>query len=312
MHYISLLVHENFPVVINTIENFLKHTDAIIVVHISKSANFSREILERYSRDRFRERVIINKESEETYWGNVYNAMLCNIRFILKITNQNDVISFNASNDLFVKDLNIEEITSRPNRFQQRIYKKAGIWSQSKFAFDDQNIQKFIKQEGLNCIVASQIEGSSYCCSAMQEIVRIIDKYKLTEGRSFAREEILFSTAANLMRLRPDSNPYVFSELHRIDRKMFEIEKRFDVFPAPNRFKKLLVAHLQKKVWDDKKNRIGKGDIDAIINKTMKIAPVKDGELLYYPYASCDEIYAVKRVPRLTDDPIRMYISSLK
>lgn len=310
MHYISLLVHENLPVVLDTLDNMMRQTDACVVLHRSKGATFGAELLLNIIRNRYRDRVILNPHSLKTYWGNIYFALRSNLRFILSLAGPDDKISFHASNDLFIKKGVSDYLNGKYALFHQRIYCEKEYWSQARMALEDPSLMTFLKKNNIDCIVGSQFEGSMYPALVLKEFLSIIDKEKLLSGPDYAKEEIIFSTLAYMLGVKPSGCPYVYSELHKIDASMFKVSEFCDHLPSFIGFP--LETYLQHRIWVDPKYRINKRDIDSLLDNSISLPIVKDKKSVFVPYDKASSLYCVKRVNRIIGDDVRCYISSFK
>lgn len=314
MIYISIPVHTTPEVIINQMGNFRKYfSEAVIILHLSRNATFTIHDLEKQIVDANLAQVLVNPKQVETEWGSIIDAHLENIRYIIRLGNAEKVI-FHSSNDMLVKRGGYDYVKDKQYIFHQRKCFLSSLWWVSRRALKDHPLVSYFN----NQLQASQIEGSMYSITLLKELVDEIEKGKLIISHKpfYPREEIIFSSFAKLKGIVPDGLPYVFSEVHQFDRKFFGTLIRYKyLFNFPLYLGKLMIQLLEKYLLKE---------YDYSINKNTILAIIQQDETYLQPYLSLNddkdvswrcysvgEIFAVKRVNRKINDPVRLYINQL-
>lgn len=312
MIYISIPVHEKQDVIVNQMQNFAKYfPEAMVILHLSKGANFSLDELRDALYLNKLNNVILNPTQVETQWGAIIQAHLENIRYAITLGNAEKII-FHSSNDMLVKSGVYNYVKDKFNIFHQRKCTLDSLWWVSKRALKDSNITRYFD----DCIIASQIEGSMYEIALLQELIAEIDSENLQLESSifYPREEIIFSSFAKQKNILPDGLPYLFSEIHQFDRKFFSILTKYNfIFKAPFYLGKLMVQLIQKLLLKTYGFQINKSIIQAIRQDDEKyLKPytnLNDNKHLIWDCYKTRNLFAVKRVNREINDPIRQYIT---
>lgn len=313
MFYISIPVHENIFVVINQCMNFLKYSDCKILIHVSKNSYIDNVDLHNLLAAKgLTGRVLLNPYPVDTSWGNIVRAHIQNIRYILSIEKNLSIkVAFHASNDLLVRTGLDSYICRKEFLYHTRRYRKPGLWWPSRIAFQDRYLLNFLKAKHCNYIVASQVEGSVYTLDFLKNAVRIVDDFRLLDSdRIYPREEILFSTIADILGVSPSCHPYVFSEVHRYDARLWNLWKISKKIFNP------LVSKIINKLVAKTFSMCGVGglrisDINSIRRNVLPKLVVYDNDYKWIPYTNADGIFGVKRVPRKVDNNLRQFINSL-
>lgn len=313
MYYVSLPVHEKLNVVIDQLENFCTYSDFTVVVHVSKEGEFcTQELQDCIVSHKLDERVLVNPISVSTGWGRIIDAHLQNISFLEELgANLDDKVIFHSSNDMFVKLGVVDYVSNKSSLFHLRNCVSNQYWWPAEVAQKDKNLLEAVAGCGGVRLVGSQIEGSMYPLDVLIEIKEIIRRYQLTKSELFyPREEFYFSSFALALGLKPEATPYVYSEVHRFDAKIWNYWRFCD------RFLPLNVGRLAKRAGNFLYFRSGfykisKSDISNIRNHTISLPHIYEGNSIWRPYISAESLFAVKRVSRSYDDPIRAFIRSL-
>lgn len=289
---ISLLVHEQPLVVIDQIENIQKfNPSSVIVLHINRFFDGNVEEIVNYVKSSTN--VLINRVSLNVAWADIIQAHNANFRFaISELGNEFDKFCIHASNDLFVKHGVENYVHSHEcgvNTF--KTYKDMQ-WTPRRRAEHDNQLFAILKHINTDVICCSQPEGTFYHRDLFLEIVNIIEThFNRTQIMSYttkndndhnntlyAREEVYYPTIAN--KLSKDiSYPYVFSEVMVYPRQSINIELvemiRNDLLQQECCMERRLFEKEQK-MYDNNK------------------------------------VFAIKRVPRILENPVRQYVRGLK
>lgn len=311
--YISLLAHERTDVLFNTLENFLRYTSAYVVVHIAEGGSIDRrEVIEWINKKRST-RIFINPLSVSTAWGNIIDAILLNIEYIASMCGANGQgvkVVFHSSNDMFIRKGADEYILSNVALFQNREYIEPGLWAQSVAAFRDTSLLRALGVFHWKTVVGSQFEGSMYPLSVLKQIAKLISEFDLGKNKSYAKEEIYFPTFASILGVHSTGGPYVYSEVHEIDCRIWKM-LQFKRMHSNSRVINRLATSYINYIWARRAFKINKKVINSILNDTMKLPQLKENNGLFVPYESCKNLFAVKRVLRNLNDPVRKYINRL-
>lgn len=317
MIFVSLPVHEHPEVVIDQCSNFLKYLDCKIVLHVSKSSLDMKSCLnECLLKNKLSNRVIINPTSVETGWGRIIGAHLTNINFIVNGMRavQDDKVVFHSSNDMFVRYGLTSYLNKKRFIFQNRVFLHPGFWLPGKAALKDEELKNFFKQVfgHFTGMCGSQIEGSMYPVDVLSRLLYEIKKNKLILSTNYPVEEILFPTYAKYMGVMPCASNYIFSEVNRVDRKIFDILLRIKkIIPAlsDNQFFLRVVAYIVNRVKNSGKVTVL--DVENIRNRYFENFLIKDSVNAWLLNSETTAIFGVKRVARNLKDPLRLYINSL-
>ena len=187
MIYISIPVHEKIEIIIDQAKNFYKFfPEAMIVLHLSKGAAFSLDNLKSELSKENVNNVLVNPKQVETSWGGILNAHLENIRYILTLGDAEKVI-FHSSNDMLVKKGIFDYVKNRKNIFNLRPIIEDSFWWVGRRALRDPPMMNFFD----NHLLGSQIEGSMYEISLLEELIKEVDKNPnlLKSNRPYPKEE---------------------------------------------------------------------------------------------------------------------------
>lgn len=308
MIYISIPVHEKIEIIIDQAKNFYKFfPEAMIVLHLSKGAVFSLDNLKSELSKENVNNVLVNPKQVETSWGGILNAHLENIRYILTLGDAEKVI-FHSSNDMLVKKSVFDYVKNRKNIFNQRPISEDSFWWVGRRALKDLPMMNFFN----NQLLGSQIEGSMYEISLLEELVKKVDDNSnlLKSNRPYPKEEIIFSSFANKKNIRSDGLPYIFSEVHRFDKLFFSISR--SLWLNSNLiYKNILRSLLSKLLLHIYRYEINLNDINTIIVGNNNYFEIDDGHGLKWDVMNRHSIYGVKRIKREFNNEIRSFIRKL-
>lgn len=313
---ISLPVHENMDVIEDQIKNiraFISHPK--IFIHLGKKLNL-KQAQKRFGK--YKE-VYLNPRQMDTGWGNIFHVHLSNIQ--LAQNTAYDYMLFLSSNELFIRS-GVETYVQKYDVGMQR-----NILSQNNFtmwevrheAYKDPVLRNFVKKNHIQHIVGSQIEGIFIRRELLAQAMRLLGSFDdYVTGSTYPREEIFFPTCfyhvASGSKL---GYPITFSEVHFDDMKVYFWQYLIDcvgkILPQDfyywlrggitnhllrGHFFKLSEKHIQNLLSDNTK----------FFKKHMNMNRLAGSYQLYEP--GC--IYSVKRVPRICNDTIRVYIRNLQ
>ncbi len=320
---ISIPVHEEKEVVVDQIQNYKKYMkNPVIVIHISES--FYRNENGRFDEIEKIQNVYINSVHFDVGWGNIAHVHISNYLYICEKIKKFDYFLMHASNELYVRK-GVEDYISRYRAgFQRRIlFSNKSMWWPCEMAHKDDVLKKIMEKCNAKNIVASQVEGSFYSREIFEKIADATQGIDFSQGESYTREELVFSTIAySFLEEKDIGYPITYSEVHRYDRGLWKIQRiyhSFSILPVMN----TVLAHgRREKVYEWLVNRY-----ESIGNYKIKKATVKEivkgnrGYILRknvmedYPgkFQLYDgNIYAVKRVERKMTNSVRMYIRGLE
>lgn len=317
MIYVSLPVHEKYDVVANQLQNFKKYLpDAVVVIHLSALAYFSAKELDGFLKLNKLDNYLINPVQVETGWGKIIFAHLENIKFILGLGDATKVI-FHSSNDMLVRDGLVQYLQDKEYLFNHRDILPNSFWWPANAALNDLSFNDWLAACGGGAIVASQIEGSMYSIDFLKECHHMLTgrhQYALQSQDKYPKEEFYFSSLAKALGIKADGLPYVFSEVHRFDKKLWSYHATYPfLFDDGHYLTKKLKKKLNDKLFDADFYKISIKDIEAIRRQDKDYLKdsqyMSDGANLWQVH-SIDNLFAVKRVPRVMTNKIRQYLSA--
>lgn len=318
MIYVSLTVHENLPIILNQLINFKRFLDSKVVVHLSEGSSISPQALkEAIQNNLLTDQVIVNPDRVETSWGNIFSAHISNVRFIESISKNPDIdiVAFHSSNDMLCREGLRNHLERSPLNFHTRSFddRFGSYWWPLSHAQKDKNLRECLLSEfgrKNGGIVGGQIEGSTYTVGILKKILKLVMKYNLTDVSrwQYPREEILFPTLAVSIGVKPQSSPYIYSEIQRIDAYYYNLRALFEKFMPPN-MSEFVAKSIRYPLKSCGCFSIRKKDVDLIRQENIKPLVLKDYHP-WHPYNSASCLYGVKRVPRI-NCALRDYISRL-
>lgn len=312
MYIISLLVHEEKEVVLEQLSNIKKYfSSAKVIIHISKSATFSISELDTYLNGKV-DNYYLNPNQVQTSWGGIIAAHFLNIKYAYKI-DPNSKIIFHSSNDMFVKSGVEKYLDGKNNLFNYRkVNSFFTYWWVGAVAKQDRKLLNLLKSMGSSLIIGSQIEGSMYQTDLLMKMVSLCEESDLLNSLlSYPREEIIFSSLANALGVKSDGLPYLLSEVHRFDSKLWTFFMNFRKIHKNNFLRKVVNSIY----FNSNFYKIKPKDIEAIRNNNIeyleKFEYLYDGDYKWRIFDS-KNLFAVKRVERNMNHPLRVYIRGLK
>lgn len=324
---ISIPVHEQPKVILDQIDNIRRFfPEADVVLHVSAS------YLEKNELDPLMglPGVFINPTHLQTGWGNIFLTHVSNFEYIETLDQRYDYFVFHSSNDLYVRPGVAQYIQQYDAGFNLHyLMQKDTYWWPCERAWADPGLEACKERIGQTRIVATQVEGSFYKMEILRTVMRTIrecldsGKVEADNGAYGTREEMFFSTLAEcLVPHDRIGRPFVFSEVHRFDRELWAAFTRADA--AYRRFFHRIIPvrvyNKLKKIYNDKKFKRGKyKTTPRIVDKVRNLDEAYieknrflcDGAVTFELYRDPASLFAVKRVERKYDDPLRVYIRNL-
>jgi len=295
----SILVHEKLEIVLDQINNFKKfNPESVIVIHLSKS--FRSQINSQICDLEIIRNVYINPISLDTGIGD--NSQLFghieNIRYVLKKSFYFDYVSLHASNDMFVRtglDLYMRNFEVGSTNFQ--ITKKKD-WIQGKSAINDRVLQRILKDnsKSVEDLRGSQVEGLFMNKDIVIKVIDVFDNYNISSNVTLLGE---------LMR-RLFRSRYIRKIIIFFNSSLFYAKEEVYFATIMNLFAHKFGQPYVYVNWVKNLN-IDVEDIIAIRNSDWSFFYHKLNE----NSNSKRVFYAVKRVQRDVNDPIRQYINSI-
>ena len=228
---ISIPVHEEKEVVVDQIQNYKKYMkNPVIVIHISES--FYRNENGRFDEIEKIQDVYINPVHFDVGWGNIAHVHISNYLYICEKIKKFDYFLMHASNELYVRK-GVEDYISRYRAgFQRRIlFSNKSMWWPCEMAHKDDVLKKIMEKCNAKNIVASQVEGSFYSREIFEKIADATQGIDFSQGESYTREELVFSTIAySFLEEKDIGYPITYSEVHRYDRGLWKIQRIYHSF----------------------------------------------------------------------------------
>lgn len=322
---ISIPVHEKPDVIRDQINNIKKYfPEAEIVIHVSKEY-FKQWKLEEIG---YFPGVYINPQHLETHWGDILLPHISNFNYIHSLNLDYDYFVMHSSNDMYVRYGVADYIKSYQAGFTFRYMKRpSSHWWPCEYAFKDPLLKALMDKIRQSRIVASQLEGSFYKREIIEKIMDFIQESimdtKINQFKPYTREEFFFSTVAETLVSPKDVGyPIVFSEVHRFDRIVWPTFKKIDDIYA------IFFHYFLSPRWLERIKRFYSTIISQYGN--FRITPeiiqkirhldnnfflenlyLDDGTGAIRLYDKPSSLFAVKRVPRDINHPLRLYIHNL-
>ncbi|MFH0701945.1 MAG: hypothetical protein V2B14_00200 [bacterium] len=268
---ISIPVHEQPKVVIDQIKNIRYFAPNAVIV-LHISKNFNwTEEDEDKTVFSKLDGVLVNPEQLPTQWGNITQAHHSNFKYALK-NYDFDYFAIHASNDLFVAKGVEEYLKGYDAGVQQFSTARDMGWIQREGADKDNNLSEMMKFVGTDKILGSQPEGTFYKTEIFNEMLNIIDKFQVYTNVNYCKEEIYYPTLASKI-AGNITIPYLYSSVCR--------------------------KEITEKI------------IDNIRQKSLDEPEYEERYGITYRFYDMKNLYAVKRINRKINDPMRCYIRDL-
>ena len=300
----SIPVHEKPDVIVNQVENFTFFNPGCqIVLHVSGSLHD-----EDFKRLRTSVQRVTNVHINPTrYWtgvndGTVAKAHISNCSYMLKKGVDFKYFCLHASNDMFVRQGLTNYIVNYDSGYylNHALYAVDSTWHQIINARKDKGLENIMRKYQLSRLLGCQVEGSFYSKAIMETVINYAGSFM---------QEIPFvysyGTISPKSKLLKKIEQKVFLPLIKLER----YAKEEIYFPTLSQ------------------NVIGKRagfnycyiDWANNLNVTKEtIEQVRDGrerelfDKMGLEYDGLSKFFAVKRVDRKMDDPIRVYINNLR
>lgn len=312
MHFISLLVHEKPDVILDQLLNIKKYfSTAKVIIHVSESAPFSLSELDEYLKLNV-DNYYLNPSQAKTEWGGIISAHFLNIKYAYSIEPESWIL-FHSSNDMFVKHGIEDYLKGKDYLFNnRRVNSSYTYWWVGAVAKSDTKLMNMLKAHNSSLIIGSQIEGSMYKTTTLIDIISICEKNDVLNSKlHYPREEIIFSSLVSALGIKSDGLPYVLSEVHRFDNKLWRFFMKYKkIYNIP-----LLKKAVNSILFRSSFYKIKPEDITAICtcdtNYLNKFKYLYDGDYVWQVFEPKD-VFCVKRVERDFNNKLRNYIRELK
>ncbi len=281
---ISLTVHEKVPVVLDTLANFRRFfPEAEVVIHANPVwATRNRGIFtESLAPLKHMSGVHLNPDRQRVGWGNILHAHLSNFRHAEKTLCDFDFFVLNASNDLYVRSGVAEYIAGFEAGVRTPTVEPT--WDMGIAARNDPPFQALLGELDDPPVRSGQHEGAFFRRELFARIADVVGRHYDVDAAFgpplIAREEIWISTVTAALATGPLGLPFVYSDAHQGNAKVSEET----------------IRHIRA------------GDLD-LERTTTRQEP--EGERVY-AIRDPERYYAVKRIARTVDDPLRRFIAGL-
>jgi hypothetical protein len=241
--------------------------------------------------------VFINPQRLNTEWSGIVQTHMSNYDYIKTLNIPFTYFVLHASNDMFVRHGCEEYIHASSNGYQLIDTNNDMPWTPRRRSKWDTQFHAMLDDIGCqhDAVYGSQVEGVFFERSVFDEIATIINRRFSTKGivqvitkdandsrnTLYAREEIYFASIANALRITQRSLPYVYSEVST---------GTLQITPA------MISSIIECR-------------IDSCLPRRFGLAcNLRDVHDLY----DVRHVYAVKRVPRQLNNPLREYIRGLQ
>lgn len=303
-HAISLLVHENVPVVVDTCRNFETFArEATIMIHVSPSADFAPAELVRALAEADCTRSLVNPVSVRTQWGQIIEAHFANLEALAPLCAPYTTVSFHASNDMLLAELPPMGGMGLA-LYEEREVSANAVWRQAREWFrTGDEVQRLMAALDCPRAIGSQIEGASYPFAMLAELAARFRADPALLGRlPRVAEELVFPLwAANHLHA-PGGPPYVrFRKALSPLVASWLVPRALRTTTLGRGFIQLVhLVHSRLDFSNDAPT-----ETDAVIAGQ----PLSQyGWALGMPPAPPARYYGIKRVARRFDDPLRVAI----
>ncbi|MFM5932091.1 MAG: hypothetical protein ACKOPQ_14385 [Novosphingobium sp.] len=302
-HGISLLVHEKIAVIVDQCVNFETFApDSVIMLHVSASADFSRDDLVAALAQQGCKRCIVNPVSAPSAWGSIIAGHLANIEALAAYCPPEAHISLNASNDMLLRRLPADEGSSGL-RFEEREVSATSLWYTGRQFGRSPALRSLFDRIGIDRAIGSQIEGSGYPLGLLTELAgKLRDCGAMLAALPDCSEEVIFPSWARQHLDRARAHPFVLFRSSRLTGLGAAI--------LPRAVRRTPLADLSQKAMNriEAKTRSPNAhpaDVAALIAGQAIAEPG-------WPHAMANlgprAFFGIKRVPRHIDDPLRCLI----
>ncbi|MBS0254027.1 MAG: hypothetical protein JSS36_02155 [Proteobacteria bacterium] len=302
-HAISLLVHEQLPVIVDQCRNLAFFApQAVVMLHRSPSADFTHEALAAALAEAGLTRARVNPVSVKTQWGGIVEAHLANIAALADYCTADSSVSFHSSNDMLL--VRLPEM-GRPGLawYGQREISPASRWSTGRKYCRTPGFAELLAALDCTRAVGSQIEGSTFPYAVVAELAaRMRAAPELARLLPPIAEEMLFATYAANHGVPSTGHPYVLMRAHIMG------SSAVGLLPGPLR--NTAPAWLLHKAMARLEGRL-KGTSAALRDVEAIIAgkPLTEPDWAHSaPPRGALTYHGIKRVERRIDDPLRIRI----
>lgn len=292
----SIPVHEKAEVVIDQVRNFHHYVPgSLVVLHIARQWLVTDPAI----RERLKGEpgVLINTESLWTGYGDgsVLSAHVSNFRFVLEQGYKFDYFCLHASNDMFVRPGLADYVSQYDvGSFRFPIDGEMSIWTHRLSAESDAVLRRLRRRNrDAGPVLSSQVEGAFYRTEIFAQFSEALN--------DLAGSSKLFPFGLPPTVRRPVQRLFSFMSRQQLLRKLSA--GRF--YPKEEVYPPTLMA----------RSAVHPGAPYCYINwernleiTVEDIVAIRSGSFHHDRY---DLVFAVKRIERVLDDPVRSFIRGL-
>jgi len=303
LHAISITTNDSPLLLEDLINNFNFYlTNSCFVIHISRRSTFK---FEEYSKllTKFNN-VILNPIQHETYWGNIFPGHFSNLEIIASEQSINS-FGFHSTNDLLVKEFPPNFFKENSAGYHRHAIESDSVWFYKDNVLNDQKLENLNRSFCQSTIVHSQVEGTYFPSHIIGDFFHILKKFDLGLHASYPIEEIYLPTIARNLDLECNTPPYLFSEVCRFMDALESIKIR-NLHLGSDKVTRAFNFFLRKANL----YAISKIDVQNIRRHFLPSQHIiaRNFSPVWSNY-EIENLFAVKRVPRTLDSPLRMYIN---
>jgi len=207
-HAISLLVHEQLPVIVDQCRNFATFApDSLIMLHVSATGSVGKDEVRAALAQAGLGRCIVNDVSHASSWGSIINGHFANVRALAGLMDPAGSVSLHSSNDMLLRPL--PDPPALGARYETRKVTRDSLWYTGRMLAQAPALAPLL--DALNCpeAVGGQVEGSVYPLTMLTALADAVEPHGALIDALPVAEEVLFPTWAHDRRLPPTAAPYV-------------------------------------------------------------------------------------------------------
>lgn len=294
----SILVHEKIDVICDQIQNFQHYNPGcLIVLHVSRTFRLQEEVAIGQLAKKF-DRVFVNPESLRTGLidDSVLRGHLSNIQYVIQLGLEFEYIGFHASNDLFVKEGVLDWMRGFDAGMSCFPVTASMDWSQAQQALRDKMLKRILAKQSGGDVYGSQVEGVFMTRAIVGKVYHAIEP-ELRKGVAGKIEQLLkvwmpVKYYRGLFQALCPGVVYAKEEIYFASLLKLFSKKTSWVYVYMNWSKGLVVDESDLAVVVEG----NKASLEAVMKKSLP---------------ENVNFFAVKRVRREIDDPIRKKIREM-